>query len=79
MSTLTFGPAGAKPAFDLTNPFAYWLSHRDVNHDGQRDLLSHFRTEETGSAMGNTEACLTGEALDGTPFEGCDAIMTVPE
>jgi hypothetical protein len=27
--------------------------------------------------MGHTEACLTGETLDDTPIEGCDAITTV--
>ena len=76
VTTLAFGPNGAAPTFDLTNPFVYWLSHWDVNHDGEKDLLAHYRTEETGIAMGDTEACLTGETLDGTPIEGCDAITT---
>jgi hypothetical protein len=78
VTTLAFGPNGAPPAFDLTNPWVFLFSHWDVNHDGKRDLLSHYRTEETGIAMGDTEACLTGETLEGRPMEGCDAITTPP-
>jgi sulfatase modifying factor 1 len=71
VSTLAFGPAGAAPAYKKGG--LPW----DLNGDGFTDLLSLYRTEEAGIAFGETEACLTGEVFDGTPFEGCDPIFTL--
>jgi hypothetical protein len=76
VTTLAFGPSGAAPAFDLTHAWVYWLSHWDVNGDGRKDLLSYYRTQETGISVGDTDACLNGETSNGIPFEGCDAVTT---
>ncbi len=73
VTTLAFGPGGAAP----TNKAGGQLG--DVNDDSYLDLLSHYRTQETGIAPGETQACVTGETLDGMLFEGCDEMRTVPD
>ncbi len=64
-TTLAFGPAGAAPAHRAGGHLA------DVNADGRTDLLSHYRSDETGVARGDLGACLSGETFDGVRFEGC--------
>jgi hypothetical protein len=71
VDTLAFGPRGATPVHRRKGHVA------DVNDDGYEDLVSHYWTQKTGSAFGDTETCVTGETLDGMPLEGCDAILVI--
>jgi hypothetical protein len=77
VTTLAFGPDAPAPSHDLTKPSVFEKHLRDVNDDGFTDLVSHYRTQETGISPDDAEACIAGDLLDGTPFEGCDVIRTV--
>jgi hypothetical protein len=77
VTTLQFGPNGASPAHDLASPEWYAKHLEDVNGDGFIDLVSHYNTQETGIAFGDTEACLTGNFNDGRAFEGCDSVRVL--
>jgi hypothetical protein len=68
--SVAFGPDGAGLAHPKGPHF------EDVNGDEFTDWLAHFAVRETGIAIGDEEACLTGE-IGGLAFEGCDAIRTV--
>jgi len=68
--SVEFGPDGATES--------HGKGHiQDVDGDNDNDLLLHFKTQETGIAKGDTEACLTGRTFGGDNLEGCDAIKTV--
>ncbi|MBW2543639.1 MAG: hypothetical protein JRF15_16275 [Deltaproteobacteria bacterium] len=76
VTTLAFGPAGAAPRHDLTDSKIF-EEHLVSSHGSPlKSLISHYATPETGIAIGDTNACLSGEMLAGALFEGCDSILT---
>ncbi len=73
-ATVRFGPAGAAEAHaNRRGPIRHL---EDVDGDGDRDLVFHFRQEETGIRCGDTAALLTGMTYDGRKVEGTDLIQT---
>src|SRR4029453_4177225 len=65
--SVEFGPEGATEA--------HGKGHiEDVNGDGKKDLVLHFRTQETGIACGDTSVSLTGETFEGDQIQGADVM-----
>jgi hypothetical protein len=69
-STVRFGPAEATITRSQGRV-------KDVDGDGEPDLLLHFKTRDTGIACGDTSAALTGKTFGGQSIVGTDAIQTV--
>jgi hypothetical protein len=74
VTTLASGAGGAPTAHTLTDSFTYNDHLQDVNLDGYMDLVTHYRTRDTGIVRGDESATLTGKTLDGQPLEGSDSI-----
>jgi hypothetical protein len=51
---------------------------KDVDGDGDLDLLFHFKTQELDLDENSTEATLTGDTTDGKHIQGTDSVNIVP-
>jgi hypothetical protein len=69
-NTVRFGATGAEAA-----PIHVGL--RDVDGDGDRDMLVRFQIPDTGIKCGDTSASLTGQSSNGVSFIGSSSIKTV--
>ena len=67
--TVLFGPGEAE---------AVHHALKDVDGDGDMDMILHFTTQDTGIKAGDTEAMLTGETTEGREILGTDSVRTVP-
>ncbi|MCG8450718.1 MAG: hypothetical protein MI725_14200, partial [Pirellulales bacterium] len=73
VSSIVFGPDKASPRM---RPKKSRPVQKDVNKDGERDLLLVFRTRDTGIERGDSEACLSATTMSGVALEACDGIVT---
>ena len=49
-------------------------ARKDVDVDGDKDMLFHFEPRELDLDKTSTEATLTGTTYDGVPFTGTDSV-----
>jgi hypothetical protein len=68
LTTVRFGPAGARP--DRARA-------EDIDGDGRLELVLSFRGNETGLACGDASATLDGATNHGQRFEGIDSIVVL--
>ena len=69
-NTVRFGVMGTEAA---PVNFAW----RDVDGDGDTDMVLRFEIQDTGIKCGDTSASLTGQTSSGFSFRGSDSIRTV--
>jgi hypothetical protein len=55
---------------------AWAAKANDADHDGDADLIPHFKITDTGIACGDTVATLTGRKFNGDAIEGRDSLIT---
>jgi hypothetical protein len=70
-TTVRFGATG-------TEAFPVQVRFKDVDLDGNRDLVLRFRIQDTGIKCGDTSVTLTGQLLSGTSIGGSSPITTIP-
>jgi hypothetical protein len=69
-TTVRFGATGTEAA-------PIHVGRRDVDGDGDRDVVVRFQIPDTGIRCGDTSAVLTGQILSGASIIGSSPITTV--
>jgi hypothetical protein len=69
-NTVRFGATGTEAA-------PIHVGRRDVDGDGNRDMVVRFQIQDTAIKCGDTSALLTGQTFNGAVFIGSSPIKTV--
>jgi hypothetical protein len=72
-SRLYFGKTGTENSLHKCLP-----QGKDINRDGDLDLVCHFSTKDAKFDYGSLEGVVTGYTIDGTAFEGRAPLKVVP-
>lgn len=72
----TVDPITVRFGADGTEAAPVHAALRDVDRDGDTDMVLHFNTQDTGLLCGDVSATLTGETFDGETIEASDTIRT---
>lgn len=72
VSTIEFGSGKSKEEHEKGHL-------KDIDNDGDIDLVLHFKTQDIGIQIEDTEICLTGMTINSTHIKGCDSILIVPK
>jgi len=70
LNTVRFGATGTEAA-------PVHVARRDVDGDGDRDMVVRFQIQDTGIKCGDTSAVLTGQISGGPSIIGSSPIQTV--
>lgn len=71
---------GASVRFGPSEAMATHYALKDVDRDGDIDMILQFNTLQTGIQVGDTEATLTGRTLGGDMYiTGTDSMKVVPQ
>jgi hypothetical protein len=68
--TIRFGPSGTEAALLRS-------ALKDVDNDGDTDMVVRFKSRDMALRCGDTSVFLTGETINGQAFQASDAILTV--
>lgn len=74
ISTLSIGGLAVRMRGDKGPICGY----EDSNNDGIHDLVCHFDDDPIAWSMSSESATLSGDLLDGSPFDGSDSVCIVP-
>ncbi len=74
-SSLTFGRSGDEASLEVSRHGRPKCNHRDVNHDGLRDLVCRFNIEATGLDRGDTKGVLNAMTMSGEQVTGSDDVI----